>query len=256
MEKADLKELAPRGTLRGGIVTAPVASAFFAVGQGGALKGVTVDLMRALAAELECPFELVVFPNSGEVTEAVASSECDVAFMPQDAERMNKVDFGPAYLMIESTFLVPAGSKLRQLLEANFPGARAIAIAGTTTGRSARKFLTNGSVEDVRGVDDMVAKAKIGDGDLFALSRDAFATLLPQLPGARVLEGNFQQVGVAIAVPKGRPRALKLVSDFLERAKQSGTVRRALDAAGYADLDVAPRDPAGATYAARRPIPA
>jgi polar amino acid transport system substrate-binding protein len=40
-------------------------------------------------------------------------------------------------------------------------------------------------------------------------------------------------------VPKQRPRALKLVSDFLEQAKRSGTVRRALDAAGYRDLEVA-----------------
>jgi polar amino acid transport system substrate-binding protein len=243
MTHPGFKELSPGGMLRGGIVNAPAASAFFAIKDGNALKGVTVDLMRALAAELNCPLELVVFPNSGEVTEAVATGACDVAFMPQDAERMKKVDFGPAYLMIESTFLVPAGSKLRDLSEANFPGARAIAIAGTTTGRSARKFLTQGTVEDVRGVDDMVAKAKIGagqgGGDLFALSRDAFTTLMPQLPGARVLEGNFQQVGVAIAVPKQRPRALKLVSDFLEQAKRSGTVRRALDAAGYRDLEVA-----------------
>ncbi len=244
MGDADINELAPNGTLRGGVVAAPMASAFFVTNEAGEPKGVTVDLMRALAEELNCSLDLVVFPNSGEVTEAVAVGICDVAFMPRDAERAQKVDFGPAYLFIESTFLVPAGSKLRHLSEANFPGARAIAIAGTTTGRSARKFLTQGSVEDVRGVEEMVGKAKIGaasgGGDLFALSRDAFATLLPQLPGARVLEGNFQQVGVAIAVPKGRPRALTRVSEFLERAKRSGAVRRALDAAGYGDLTVAP----------------
>ncbi len=240
MANSDLQELSPGGTLRGGIVIAPAASAFFAINDAGVLKGVTVDLMQALAAELKMPLDLMVFPNSGEVTDAVASGSCDVAFMPQDAERAKKVDFGPAYLFIESTFLVPASSKLRHLSEANYPGVRAVAIAGTTTGRSARKFLTQGTVEDVRGVDDMVAKAQKGGGDLFALSRDAFATLMPRLPGARVLEGNFQQVGVAIAVPKQRPRALKVVSSFLERAKQSGTVRRALDAAGYRKLEVAP----------------
>jgi polar amino acid transport system substrate-binding protein len=236
-------DIAPNGILRGGIVTAPVASAFFALARHDGPDGVTVDLIRALASEMKLPLELVVFPNSGEVTEAVAQGHCDVAFMPQDAERAKKVDFGPAYLMIESTFLVPAGSKLTRLDEANFPGARAVAIAGTTTGRSARKFLTNGSVEDVRGVDDMIAKAKSGGGDLFALSRDAFATLMPQLPGARVLTGNFQETGVAIAVPKGRPQALTLASQFIEKAKQSGAVRRALDAAGYTDLEVAPPVP-------------
>jgi len=46
-----------------------------------------------------------------------------------------------------------------------------------------------------------------------------------------------------VAVPKGRSEALKLVSGLIEDAKRSGTVRRALDAAGFKDAEVAP--PAG-----------
>jgi polar amino acid transport system substrate-binding protein len=100
--------------------------------------------------------------------------------------------------------------------------------------------LTQGSIQEVRSVDEMTAMARAGDGDLFALSRDAFATLLPALPGARVLDGGFQHTGVASAVPKERPAALALFSDFVERAKASGVVRRALDNAGFTDAEVAP----------------
>jgi polar amino acid transport system substrate-binding protein len=236
----DLKELAPTGRLRGGVVVAPAPSVFFAIARGGKPDGVTVDLLTAFAAGLNLPLDLLAFPNSGEVTEAVAQGHCDAAFMPQDAERAKKVDFGPSYYIIESTFLVPAGSKVTSLAGANFPGARAVVIASTTTGRAAARFLTKGTTEEVRGVDDMTAMAKAGDGDLFALSRDAFATLLPSLPGARVLDGGFQQTGIGCAVPKGRPNALALLSRFIERAKQSGEVRRALDRAGFSDAEVAP----------------
>jgi polar amino acid transport system substrate-binding protein len=235
-----LAAVAPSGTLRCGVVVAPAASAFFAIEQGGVPEGVTVDLFAALGQALNAPVELVLFPNSGELTEATATGEIDVAFMPQDAERAKKVDFGPPYILIESTFLVPAGSRLTHLKDANFPGARAVAIAGTTTGRSARRFLTNGTVDDVRGVGDMVRMARAAEADLFALSRDSFATLLPDLPGACVLQGNFQEVGVAVAVPKGRPAALQAVSAFVEAAKQGGLVRSALDRAGFADCAVAP----------------
>jgi len=41
-------------------------------------------------------------------------------------------------------------------------------------------------------------------------------------------------------VPKGRPAALKIVSGLIEDAKKSGLARRALDAAGFKDADVAP----------------
>lgn len=241
MEEQVEKQLAPTGRLRAGIVVAPAASVFFAAKNGGEPRGVTVDLFRAFAADAGLSLDLLEFPNSGELTNAVAQGKCDVAFMPQDTERAGKVDFGPAYYLIESTFLVPAESRIRTLPESNFPGCRAIVIASTTTGRSAARFLTQGSTEEVATVDEMVAMAKAGDGDVFALSRDAFATLLPGLPGARVLDGGFQQTGVACAVPKGRAHALKVLTDFVARAKSSGLVRRVLDAHGFKDADVAPQ---------------
>jgi polar amino acid transport system substrate-binding protein len=238
--RSDLQDLAPAGILRGGVVVSPASSVFFAINDGNAPRGVTVDLITAFAESMKLPIALQVFPNSGELTEAVARGDCDVAFMPRDATREKLVDFGPAYYMIESTFLVPAGSPVRSLGDANFPGVRAVVIASTTTARSAARFLTDGTTQEVRTVDEMAAMAKAGDGDLFALSRDAFATLLPILPGARVLDGGFQHTGIASAVPKGRVRARRLFGDFVERAKSSGLVRRALDRAGFPDAEVAP----------------
>ena len=237
----DLKQLAPTGKLRGGVVVSPAASAFFAIEDDkGEPRGVTIDLMHAFAEALKLPLALQVFSNSGEVTDAVASGACEVAFMPRDATREAKVDFGPAYYFISSTYLVPAGSKIQTIDEVNRPGVRIVAISNTTTARSARRTAPHASVEEVPSVDQMTAMAAVGQGDAFALSHDSFAGLLPKLPGARVLPGHFQQTGIAVAVPKGRPAALKLASGLLEDAKKSGLVRRALDAAGFKDAEVAP----------------
>ena len=240
----DLKQLAPTGKLRGGVVVSPAASAFFAIKDGkGEVRGVTVDLVRAFAGTLKLPLELQVYENSGQVTDAVASGACDLAFMPRDATREGKVDFGPAYYIIGSTYLVPAGSKIKTIDEVNRPGVRIVAISNTTTARSARRTAPSASVEEVPSVDLMTEMAAKGQGDAFALSHDSFAGLLPKLPGARVLPGNFQQTGIAVAVPKGRAAALKLATGLIEDAKKSGLVRRALDAAGFKDAEVAP--PAG-----------
>ncbi|HEY1472530.1 MAG TPA: transporter substrate-binding domain-containing protein [Pseudolabrys sp.] len=237
----DLKQLAPTGQLRGGVVVSPAASAFFAIKDAkGDIRGVTVDLLGGFAQTLKIPFAMQIFENSGQVTDAVASGDCDVAFMPRDPAREAKVDFGPAYYFISSTYLVPAGSKIQSIDEVNRPGVRIIAISNTTTARSARRTAPNASVEEVPSVDLMTEMAGKGQGDAFALSHDSFAGLLPKLPGARVLAGHFQQTGIALAVPKGRPAALKLASGLLEDAKKSGLVRRALDAAGFTDAEVAP----------------
>jgi polar amino acid transport system substrate-binding protein len=241
---ADIKALAPSGTLHAGIVAAPAPSAFFAIRDGdGAVHGVTVDLLRAFAATLEVPLTLQVYDNSGQVTDAVASGACDLAFMPQDAERAKKVDFGPAYYFISSTYLVPAGSSIQSIDEVNRAGVHVVAISNTTTARSARRTAPLATVTEVPSVDLLTEMARNWQGDAFALSHDSFAGLLPELPGARVLPGHFQQTGIAVAVPKGRNAALALAAALIEDAKASGLVRRALDGAGFPDAEVAPPAP-------------
>src|SRR5262245_56107916 len=125
-----MQELVPTGTLRVGVVFAPAASAFFVVKDAsGEPRGVTVDLGSALARRLGVPIAFTVVPNSGLVTDAVASGALDVAFMPVDDERRKRVDFGPAYYLAESTYLVTGASGIGTLAQVDQPHVRVIGIA-------------------------------------------------------------------------------------------------------------------------------
>jgi hypothetical protein len=57
---------------------------------------------------------------------------------------------------------------------------------------------------------------------------------------SQIVDGGFQKTAIAIAIPKNRPNALAYVTAFLESAKASGSVRRALDKAGFPNEPVAP----------------
>ncbi len=240
-----MSELAPTGKLRVGIGVGAVASAFWAIRDPatGRPRGVTVDLATALAQELGVPLELVVYPNSGELTLAGPRGEWDVAFMPVDAERAKAVDFGPAYYLFESTYLVPAGSPIRSLAEVDRPGVRVVAIEGTTTARSAARSLKNATLLRFQTVEELRELVRSGQADAVALGRESLEGLAAQLPGARILEGSFHASGVAVAVPKNRPAALAYVTNFIETAKAAGVVRRALDNAGLTKATVAPASP-------------
>lgn len=122
-------------------------------------------------------------------------------------------------------------------------GVRVGGIAGTTTARTAIATLKNTKVLNFRTVEEIVAKMKAGEVDAIALGRESLRGLVPQLPGARVLDGYFHAAGTAVAVPKGKPAALAYVTRFIEEAKTNGILRRALDDAGFADLAMAPPEP-------------
>lgn len=234
-------EIAPTGKLRVGVVFAPAATAFFVVKDAsGAPRGVTVDLGNALAQKLGLPIEVVVLPNSGEVTDRLSAGGLDVAFMPVDEERRKRVDFGTAYCLVESTYLVRGDSDIATLADVDRPQVRVVGIANTTTIRSAARSCKHATVAPVATVGEAMAQLRDHQADAVALSRDAFAVLMQDVPGSRVLDGGFQQTGIAIAVPKNRPAALAAATAFIEEAKADGTVRRALDAAGLRNEAVAP----------------
>jgi len=236
-------ELAPQGVLRVAVAVAPAASTFFSTRDPttGELIGAGVFLGAELAEELCVQVEYVVFPNSGELTDAGARGEWDVTFMPVDDERSLVVDFGPAYNLFESTYLVAPGSSIPSIDQVDREGVRVGAIANTTTGRSAERQLRAASIHFFRTVDELTEAIRAGEMDAAALGQASLQQLAADLPGSRILEGSFHATANAVAVPKGRPLAAAYVADFIEAAKASGSVRRAFDRAGLPEARVAPR---------------
>ena len=236
------KELVPTGTLRVAIAVAPAPSALYAVkdAASGKFRGVTVDLGAALAKKLGVPVEFLPHLASGEIQNSAASGKWDVTFMPVDEERKKFVDFGNAYHLLQSTYLVAPGSKLAKVEEANDPGVRIGGVANTATFRAAQRTAPKATFVTVAGVDAAVAAMKAGQIDCIALSRESLSGLTAKIPGSRVLEGGFLNSSTAVAVPKEKPAALAYVSQFIEEAKADGLVRKAFDDIGLKSSQVAP----------------
>ena len=231
-----MKELAPTGKLRVGLVFAPVMSTFFVVkDESGKPQGVTADLGAALAGKLNLPVAFVLFPNSGQATDAVEAGSVDVSFMPVDAERKARIAFGPDYVRAESTYMVTAASGAKTVEDVDRPGMRVIGIANTTTIRAATRTLKNTTISAAPSVQEAVAMLRDGKADAFALGRDSLPPYVKQVPGSRITDGQFQQIGIAIATQKGKPEALAAITAFMTEAKTNGTVRKALDQGGFAE---------------------
>ena len=239
-DAAALAQLAPTGTLRIAVAISPSPSAQFAVRDGGVIKGVAVTLGQALAKKLGVQGEVLPHDASGEIQNSAADNKWDVAFLPVDAERKKFVDFGNAYHLLQSTFLVAPGSKIASVAEANAKGVGIGGVANTATFRAAVKATPNATHVEFAKV-DLAAQAMLeGHIQAIALSRESLGGLVKKIPGSRVLDDAFLNSSTAVCVPKGRPAALACVSEFIEEAKSSGLVRKALDEMGLTSSQIAP----------------
>jgi polar amino acid transport system substrate-binding protein len=121
--------------------------------------------------------------------------------------------------------------------------AKGIAIGGvanTATFRAATKATPSATHIEFAKVDAAVAAMQEGRIQAIALSRESLSGLVGKIAGARILDDAFLNSSTAVCVPKGRPVALAYVSEFIEEAKASGLVRRALDEMGLTSSQVAP----------------
>ena len=239
-DAAVLRELAPTGSLRVAVAIAPTPSAQFAVSDGGGFKGVAVTLGEALAKKLGVPATILPHDASGEIQNSAAADKWDVAFLPVDDERTKFVDFGNAYHLLQSTFLVAPGATISSVADANAKGTGIGGVANTATFRAATKATPNATHVEFAKVDAAAAAMLEGHIAAIALSRESLGGLVKKIPGARILDDAFLNSSTAVCVPKGRPAALAYVSEFIEEAKASGLVRRALDEVGLTASQIAP----------------
>jgi ABC-type amino acid transport substrate-binding protein len=128
-------------------------------------------LGKALAEKLGVPVAFVAFGSSGELANAAEAGAWDVAFMPVDDERRQKLAFGPDYVLFQSTYLVPPGSPIQRFEEVDRPGVRVFGVENTTTARSAARALKQATLTNVKSGDDIYEAARSGKADAVALGR-------------------------------------------------------------------------------------
>src|SRR3954449_3998237 len=235
-------ELASTGKLRVGILVGSLGpSTFYTVSDPtvGGLRGVTVDLAAALARELGVPLELVPYPSAEALNQSATAGAWDVTFMTVDHRRQTLVDFGPAYVVFEATYLVPSASPIRSIADVDQAGIRVSAIRGGGLALRLSQSLRNARLVPAPTLEaayEMMHGRKV---DAVASQRGRLNALAGRHPGTHVLDASFARGKQAIAVPKDRPAALRFVCRFMEKARASGEMQRALDAAGVKDETVA-----------------
>jgi polar amino acid transport system substrate-binding protein len=228
------EQLTPTGKLRVGVAAGltPGTGNVAIDPASGRPQGIGAELGTALARKLGVEVEWVTYLNSGDLTDAGTTGAWDVAFMPVDEQRKQKLDFGAAHIVLQSTWMVGPGSPIRTLADVDKPGTRVVGVENTASSRAAQRYLKNVTVGLVKSTDEGFELLRAGKVDVTGGSRESLVVLSKLLPGSRVLDGGYLDSYVAVAVPKGRPAALAYASAFVEEAKASGLVRRVLDSFG------------------------
>jgi polar amino acid transport system substrate-binding protein len=204
-------------------------------------RGVSVDLARAFAAKLGVEVELVVVEAAGKSVETVKSGQADIGFFAIDPLRSEGIRFTAPYVLIEGAYLVRQGSPLADNSQVDRTGTRV--MVGTGSAYDLYLTRTLKSAQLMRSpTSPKVVDSFLNDGaDVAAGVRQQLEADALRLGGLRLLPGRFMVIEQAMGLPADRGEAAQnALRDFVEWAKASGFVRRALARSGIQGAAVAP----------------
>ena len=235
-----ISELAPTGVLRAAI---NMGNFLLVSGKdpNGDPSGVSPDMAAAVAARLGVPVKYMPYARPGEMADDAEKGLWDIGNIGAEPQRAAVINFTAAYAEIEATYLVPAGSPIKNVGEVDQPGKR-IAV----TARSAYGLWLENNVKKAELLQfdsaDAAIKAFVDQKmDAYAGLRPGLLPVIEKLPGSRMLDGQFTAVQQAIGTPKKNTASFPFLRDFVEESKQNGLIASLIERHGVAGrLSVAP----------------
>ena len=233
-------ELAPTGNLRAGI---NLSNFLLVTGKTpeGDPQGVSPDMAREVADRLGVSVEYITFDTPGQLADAAVDDVWDIGNIGAEPERARTIAFTAAYVEIEATYLVPAGSPIQAVDEVDREGVRISVYGRSAYGLWLSYNIQHAELVKTEGIDasfEMFVKEGL---DALAGLRPRLVDDVENLSGARILDGQFTAGQQAIGTKPDRTAGAAFLRDFVEEAKASGLVAGLLDKHGVAgQLTVAP----------------
>jgi polar amino acid transport system substrate-binding protein len=222
-----IEQLAPKGYLRAAINLSNFLLVTGTDDQGNP-EGVSPDLAKALANELNIEYKLIPFKRPGELADAVIDDVWDIGNIANESERAKSITFSHPYTLIESTFLVRESSKINSLKDVDKKDVR-IAVAE----RSAYDLWLT---ENIKNAELIRAKSIDISFKIFEdNSYEVLAGLKPRLiddlkntKNCKILPGAFTFIKQCIGSKPGNPEAEKFINNFIEKNTKNGFIESLL----------------------------
>jgi polar amino acid transport system substrate-binding protein len=186
------------------------------------------------------PVKYFTYKTPAELADNALNNIWDIGLIGAEPQRAEMIAFSPAYVEIESTYLVPAGSPLKAIADVDKPGIR-IAVTGKTAyGLWLDNNIKHASLHRSASFDTAFAEFVDSKMDALAGLRPGLIKDLAKLPGSRLIEGRFSAVQQAIGTPKKNPAGAAFLREFAEEVKRTGFVQSLIDKHKVVGLTVAP----------------
>ena len=192
----------------------------------GKLEGFDVDMAKEITKRVDpkAKPELTQI-TSGTRIPMLLNGNIDaiIATMSITPDRAKVVDFSNRYFNAGQAILVKKGSGIKNIRDLNKPGARILAVTGSTSGVTVKKFAPKAKVVSLSDYATALTALKAGQGDALTTDNGILYGMAAGAKNLEVVGGTFTQEPYGVAMDKHNPKLVKAVNKAIAEIKVDGT---------------------------------
>jgi len=223
MNKKVIDALAPKGVLRAGI---NMANFLLVSGKGpdGILEGVSPDLARKIAVEIDVPCEMIPYESPGELADAVNDDEWDIANIAAEAERARQIDFSLPYVQIDANFLTHKDAAFINNADIDKDGVRIAAYERSAYDLWLTENFTSATMIRSESIARSHQDFRDGKADVLASLKPKLLEEIAASDCFRIIEPAFTGIKQSVGIKKGNPDARQFLDDLIAELIGSGFI--------------------------------
>ena len=192
----------------------------------GKLEGFDVDMAKQITKRVnpKAKVELTQI-TSGTRIPMLLNGNIDaiIATMSITPDREKVVAFSKPYFNAGQAILVKKGSGIKDIYDLNKPGARILAVAGSTSAMVVKKFAPKAKVVALSDYATALTALKAGQGDALTTDNGILYGMAAGSKSLEVVGGPFTKEPYGVAMDENNPKLVKAVNKAIDDIKSDGT---------------------------------
>jgi polar amino acid transport system substrate-binding protein len=221
------KKIAPTGELRVGLNM----SNFLLVNSkdvNGLPDGVSPDIGKKIAKELNLNCKLVQFERPGLLADAVDDNKWDIGNIAYEKERSKTIDFSDPYVNIDANFIFRNKYNFKSNEEINSSGIKIAVVERSAYDLWLSDNFKKAELIKVKTIDSSHKLFREGSVDVLAGLKPKLLEELKINNDFKIISNPFTYIKQSVGIKKGNPEIIDFLNDFISKLIKEGYVESLL----------------------------
>ena len=222
-----VKQLAPKGYLRAAI---NLSNFLLVTGKesNGDPQGVSPDMAKALANELNVDIKLITFNRPGELADAISEDAWDIGNIANEPERAKSITFSLPYTTIESTFLIRNGLNINSLQDVDKKGIKIAVAERSAYDLWLTENIKNADLIRAKSIDESFSVFQENKYEVLAGLRPKLIDDIKKTTDCYLLDEPFTFINQCIGSKPGNLEAKNFINNFIKKNIENGFIKNLL----------------------------